>query len=470
MDTAPESIAEMRRLYALQREAWNRAGAPDEKARQGSLDRLEHVLARHGDELADAISADFGNRARQETELLELVPTLNSLRHARRHLRRWMRPEPRHVDWIFQPGKAWVQYQPLGVIGNIAPWNYPLLLALAPMVDALAAGNRVMLKPSEYTPAFSAMLKQRLGEVFAEDEVAVCLGGPDVAEAFSRLPFDHLLFTGSTAIGRKVMQAAAENLTPVTLELGGKSPVVVAPDYGVTRAAKDLAFGKFANAGQTCIAPDYVLAPVGQATAIAEAILAEVRRFYPTIATNPHYTSIISERHFERLQRAIEEARAGGARVLSHGEETSRDARKINPTVVLNPPPDSLLMREEIFGPVLPVLAYETLDGAIAHINAHDRPLALYCLSGDPATREKVLTRTTSGNVTVNGTLLHIAQDDLPFGGVGPSGMGAYHGREGFKRFSHAKGVFQVRGLNPFDLLAPPYGRLADTFIRFMRR
>lgn len=469
-EQAVTDLGEGRRLYEAQRAAWNAAGAPDLAERLADLDKLERVLARHGDAFAAAICQDFGNRAREETELLELVPTLNALRHARKHLGRWMRPERRHVSWIFQPGKAWVQYQPLGLIGVISPWNYPLILALSPLVDALAAGNRVMIKPSELTPAFAALLKRRLGEVFSEAQVAVVLGGPDAAAAFSRLPFDHLLFTGSTAIGRKVLAAAAENLTPVTLELGGKSPVVVAPDYGVTRAAKDLAFGKFANAGQTCIAPDYVLAPAGQAEAIAEAIMHEVRRFYPTVAANPHYTSIISDRHYDRLTAAIEEARALGARILSHGEVESSDARKINPTVVLNPPPGCLLMREEIFGPVLPLLAYATIDGAISHINAHDRPLALYCLSGDAATRRRVLERTTSGNVTVNGTLLHIAQDDLPFGGVGPSGMGAYHGHDGFKRFSHAKGVFQVRGLNPFDLLAPPYGRVADAFIRFMRR
>ncbi|MNS41291.1 Coniferyl aldehyde dehydrogenase [compost metagenome] len=328
----------------------------------------------------------------------------------------------------------------------------------------------MLVKPSEYTPAFSAALKRRLGEAFPESQVAVALGGAEVAAFVSRLPVDHLLFTGSTEVGRRVMLAAAENLTPVTLELGGKSPVIVCDDYGLERAAKDIAFGKWVNAGQTCIAPDYVLVPAAQAEALATAIVAQVAVQYPTVADNPQYSSIITERHHARLTSAVEEARAAGARVLSHGEPESAGARKINPTVVLDPPLDGRLMREEIFGPVLPIVGYKTLDEAIAFVNARERPLALYCLSGSRSKRERVLAETVSGNATVNGTLLHIAQEDLPFGGVGPSGIGAYHGREGFKRFSHARGVFEVRGVNPFDWLAPPYGRFADTLVKAIRR
>jgi coniferyl-aldehyde dehydrogenase len=465
-----DPIAEARRLFALQHAASRAEPAPDLARRLADLDKLAGLLARHGDELATAISADFGTRARQETELLELVPTLSAIRHAKGHLGRWMRPERRRVSPLFWPGKAWVQYQPLGVIGIIAPWNYPLNLTLTPLVDALAAGNRVLVKPSEYTPAFSAALKRRLGEVFPEAQVAVALGGAEVAAAFSHLPFDHLLFTGSTEVGRKVMLAAAEHLTPVTLELGGKSPVIVCDDYGLERAAKDIAFGKWVNAGQTCIAPDYVLAPAAQAEALATAIVAQVARQYPTVADNPQYSSIITDRHHARLVSAVEEARAAGARVLSHGEASSAAARKINPTVVLDPPLDGRLMREEIFGPVLPIVGYRTLEEAIAFVNARERPLALYCLSRSASQRDRVLARTVSGNATVNGTLLHIAQEDLPFGGVGPSGIGAYHGREGFKRFSHARGVFEVRGVNPFDWLAPPYGKLADTLVKAIRR
>jgi coniferyl-aldehyde dehydrogenase len=368
------------------------------------------------------------------------------------------------------PGKAWVRFQPLGVVGIISPWNYPLLLAISPLVDALAAGNRVLLKPSELTPRFSELLERRLGEGFPEQEVAVVIGGPEVAEAFSRLPFDHLLFTGSTAVGRKVMAAAAENLTPVTLELGGKSPIVVCPDYDLHRAARAIVFGKFSNAGQTCIAPDYALAPRGAAQALAEAVMSRARRTYPTIGANPDYASIISDRHFQRLDGAIREAERAGALVFRHTDSDAAASRKIGPTVVVSPPLDGALMREEIFGPVLPIVPYDSLEEAIAFVNAHDRPLALYCLSDDARTRDDVVNRTTSGDVTLNGTLLHIAQDDLPFGGIGMSGIGAYHGRDGFRRLSHARGVFQVRGFNALGLFAPPYGRRTNRLIRFLMR
>lgn len=459
---------ESRRLYAAQRQAWNAAGTPTREARIAALDRLGQLLQRHADEIAAAVSDDFGNRSQHETQMLELVPALNAIRHAKRHVRRWMRPERRRVALTFQPAKAWVQYQPLGVVGIISPWNYPLLLAISPLVDALAAGNRAMLKPSELTPRFSELLRQRLGEVFPQEDVAVVLGGPEVADAFSRLPFDHLLFTGSTNVGRKVMAAAAENLTPVTLELGGKSPVVVCPDYDLKRAARDIAFGRYSNSGQTCIAPDYALVPADKLVPLAEAILAQVRTLYPTIAENPDYSSIISDRHFSRLTAAIEEARRSGARILSHSDEHAAARRKIGPTIVLDPPQDCVLMREEIFGPVLPIVPYATLDDAIAHINSQDRPLALYCLSHDAASRSRVLNRTISGGVTLNGTLLHIAQDDLPFGGIGMSGMGAYHGRDGFRRFSHARSVHQVGFYNVFDILSPPYGKLVNRIIKFL--
>ena len=371
------------------------------------------------------------------------------------------------VHWTCRPNTAWVQYQPLGVVGIVSPWNYPLSLALIPVVDALAAGNRVLLKAPELTPAFSNALQRALAQAFAEEELAVIVGGVEVAEQFVRLPLDHILFTGSTAVGRKVMAAAAENLTPVTLELGGKSPVVICPDYDVAAAARDITFPKLATAGQTCIAPDYVLAPASKARAVADAVIAEARRLYPSITANPDYTSIFSDRHYQRLQSAIDEALAGGAEILSHTGEF-RDGRKMGLTVVLRPPLDCALMREEIFGPVLPVVAYETLDKAIAFINDRDKPLALYCLTHDRASRQAVLDRTMSGGATVNGVFLHQAQEDLPFGGVGRSGIGAYHGHAGFQRFSHARSVHQVRLFNPLHFLTPPYGRVARMVIRRM--
>ncbi len=462
----PESDA--RRLLGLQRAAFAQSGAPDAATRRANLTKLERLVLDHQDAFIQAISADFGTRSPTETRFGEFIPTLNAIRYARKHLAGWMRPERRHVPITFQPATAWVQYQPLGVIGIIAPWNYPLFLSLSPLVDALAAGNRALIKPSEYTPRFGALLQRLIARSFEASEVAVVTGGPDVAAAFSALPFDHLLFTGSTAIGRRVMQAAAANLTPVTLELGGKSPALVCADYPLAKAARTIAFGKFFNAGQTCIAPDYVLAPAAQVRDLAVAIMDQARAFYPSVGDNADYTAIISDRQYERLTAALDDARAGGAEVMTHQDAAAAGLRKIGPTVVLSPPADGALMREEIFGPILPIVGYETIEDAIDLINAGDRPLALYCMTHDRALQQRVLDRTISGGVTLNGVMMHVTQDALPFGGVGPSGIGAYHGRDGFRRFSHARGVFRVGFMNGFEMARPPYGRLSRFLARFM--
>ena len=463
-------LGAMRALFDRQHRA-SRTGAPaDLKLRRDRLDRMAAMVKQHADRFADAISSDFGVRARIETELMELVPTLGAIRHAKKNLPKWMKPEKRHVSVNFQPGKAWVRYEPLGVIGIISPWNYPLNLALSPLVDAFAAGNRAMLKPSELTPAFAEVLKEAMAERFDAEEAAVITGGVDVGQAFSSLPFDHLLFTGSTAVGRLVYQAAAKNLTPVTLELGGKSPVIVCDDYPLAKAARSIAFGKFLNAGQTCIAPDYVLVPESKAEAMAQALLNEVRESYPQVAGNPDYSGVISERHRQRLLDAIGVAREKGAMVLSYEEAEAVKAGKVPPTVVLNAPEETILASEEIFGPVLPIVPYRELDDAIAYVNERDRPLALYCFSNDDKRHRRVLDRTMSGGVTLNGTLLHIAQESLPFGGVGPSGIGAYHGQEGFKRFSHARAVHKVGFINVFERLGPPWGPLARKVAQAMLR
>jgi coniferyl-aldehyde dehydrogenase len=452
---------EARRLFDLQHTA-SRSGPPaDLKLRRDRLERLRAVVASNAAAFASAISDDFGVRSRTETELLEIVPTISAIRHARRHLARWMRPERRRVDPLFQPASAYVRYEPLGVIGIISPWNYPLQLAFSPLVDALAAGNRAMVKPSELTPSFSDLLRRAMAERFDEAELAVVTGGVEVGQAFAGLRFDHLLFTGSTAIGRKVYQSAAANLVPVTLELGGKSPVVVCPDYDLAKAARSVAFGKFVNSGQTCIAPDYVLVPEGKERDFAEAVMAQVRRSYPTIAGNDDYSGLISDRHRHRLTEAIEAARAAGATVLAHEDQGARAAGKIGPTLILGAPEESLFLTEEIFGPVLPILPYRDLDEAVAFIAARDRPLALYCFSNRGRHRERVLDGAISGGVTLNGTLLHVAQEHLPFGGIGPSGIGAYHGQEGFKRFSHARAVHKVGFINVFERLGPPWGKMA---------
>jgi coniferyl-aldehyde dehydrogenase len=464
---APDLTA-MRAAFELQHRASRSEPPADLMLRRDRLERLKIMVKVHADDFGRAISEDFGTRAPIETELMELVPTLSAIDHARKNIARWMKPERRTVGFNFQPGKAFVRYEPLGVIGIISPWNYPLNLALSPLVDAIAAGNRAMIKPSELTPAFAKLLARTIAEAFDPEEVAVITGGVEVGKAFASLPFDHLLFTGSTAVGREVYKAAAANLVPVTLELGGKSPVLVADDYPLAKAARSIAFGKFLNAGQTCIAPDYVLVPNAKVDAMAEALLAEVRKAYPEPGADPDYSGVISPRHRERLLGAIAKAEESGARVMSHGAEGATRAGKVAPTVVLGAPEETILASEEIFGPVLPVIGYDRLDEAIAFVQSRDRPLALYCFSGSRATQERVLQRTLSGGVTLNGTLLHIAQESLPFGGVGPSGIGAYHGLEGFKRFSHARGVFKAGPFIAFERLGPPWGALARRMAKAM--
>ncbi|MFN3943814.1 MAG: coniferyl aldehyde dehydrogenase [Allosphingosinicella sp.] len=462
--------AEARRLFEVQHRASRAERVPDAALRRDRLARLRSVVAGQEAAFARAISDDFGVRSRTETELLEIVPTLNAIKYARRKLGGWMKPERRHVSATFQPARAWVRWEPLGVIGIISPWNYPLQLAISPLVDAIAAGNRAMVKPSELTPAFSDLLKRLIAERFDEVELAVVTGGVEVGQYFASLPFDHLLFTGSTAVGRKVYQAAAANLTPVTLELGGKSPAIVCPDYALDKAAKSIAFGKFVNAGQTCIAPDYVLVPRGREEAFAQALMAQVRASYPTLGGNDDYSGVISPRHRERLERAVAEAKEAGARVLVHEDEAGKAEGKVGPTLVLGAPENVLFLTEEIFGPVLPIVPYDGLDQAIDFVNRRDRPLALYCFSRDRRQHDRVLDATLSGGVTLNGTLLHVAQESLPFGGVGPSGIGAYHGREGFRRFSHARAVHKVGFVNVFEKIGPPWGGMAKRFGRMLAK
>ncbi len=451
--------------------AQRRAGAasPPLRERLATLARLDAMLLRDREAFAAAISADFGNRARPETMLAELVPLRAAIAHARRHLARWMRPRRHPVALAFQRGRAWVRTEPLGCVGIVSPWNYPLLLGLSPLIDALAAGNRVMLKPSELTPRFSSLLERSLAASFPATQVAVVQGGRDVGEAFVRLGFDHLLFTGSTGVGREVLRAAAERLTPVTLELGGKSPVVVCDDIDLARAARIVAVGKLFSAGQTCIAPDYALVRADRAEAFARLVAREAARMLPTLA-GPDCTSIVTDGHLARLQAMLREAEASGARLLRHPESDDAARRRMGPVVVLDPPPDGTLMRDEIFGPILPVVAVRDLDAAFAFLSARPHPLALYCLTDDAATLGRVLDATVSGGVAVNATLLHCAQPSLPFGGRGPSGMGAYHGEDGFRRFSHRRAVFAAGRLNGAMLLTPPHGRAMALLLRALLR
>jgi coniferyl-aldehyde dehydrogenase len=456
---------------AMQREAFLRAGPPPLRQRKADIKKLMFAVRKEANAIAAAISADFGNRSRHETLLADIWPVLASARFTLRHLSFWMKPKRVPVGLELLPASGRILYQPLGVVGIISPWNYPFNLAIVPLIAALAAGNRVMLKPSELSPRTSEYLASFLARLYPEEKVATVLGGPETGAAFSALPFDHLFFTGSTAVGRRVMQAAAENLTPVTLELGGKSPCIIAGDAPLASAAESIVSGKFLNAGQTCIAPDYVLVPQPRREKFIGHLQDAISKFYPSLRANPDYTSIIDARHYGRVAGHIEEARQRGARIIEINpakETLIPEERKIAPTLLIDPPDDLAVMREEIFGPVLPIVSYNTLDDAIAYVNARPRPLALYFFGPDRMSREKVLTRTVSGGVTVNDTLLHIAADSLPFGGVGPSGMGAYHGEFGFQSFSHRKAVFLQNPINGTALLRPPFGQIAERMLKFM--
>jgi coniferyl-aldehyde dehydrogenase len=460
-------------ILARQRAAFLCDQPPPLEQRRGDLGKLRAAVLTRRADIERALDVDFGHRSRHETAAMEMMTLVQGIDYLHRNLRRFMSPKRRHVALTFRFGRARVEYQPLGVIGIIAPWNYPLSLALMPLATAIAAGNRVMLKPSEFTPETSRLLARILADTFAEEQVAVVTGDAAVGAAFAALPFDHLLFTGSTAVGRAVMRAAAENLVPVTLELGGKSPAIVAPGWAHDRTAASIAYGKLANAGQTCIAPDYAMVHVGEERAFAEAYGRAVASLYPDGPASDDYTSIINDRHADRLRRLIDDARAKGASVVEVGkrpESAQGRPRTLAPTIILGATDDMAIMQEEIFGPVLPVVAYGTIDEAVAYVNAHPRPLALYYFGSDDAGHREVLSRTTSGNVGINSTLMHYAQDDLPFGGVGASGMGAYHGVDGFQRMSHAKGIYVQGRWNAADLMRAPFGRLADTVLRAMLR
>ncbi len=466
---AEAPAADLAGLLAKLQRAQRAQGAPTYEQRVAHLDRLYEALLRKKHVLAAAISRDFGNRSTHESLLAEIFVAAEGINHAKEHLRDWMEPSARDVGWAFTPARAEVIMQPLGVIGVISPWNYPVLLALSPLTGALAAGNRVILKPSELVPETCEALKDLLAETFEPDHVTVVTGGPEVGVAFSGLPFDHLVFTGSTRVGKAVMRAAAENLTPVTLELGGKSPVLVGEECSDRLAAKTIAQGKLFNAGQTCVAPDYALVPEAKVPGFVAELERVIGEMYPSLAANPDYTSIVSDRHYARLVAVIEDAKEKGATLyeVNPAKETlDPAARKLAPTLIVGATDDMLVMQEEIFGPILPIRAYKAFDEAIDYVNDHPRPLALYYFGDDDGRITKTLEHTISGGVCVNATMIHIAQDDLPFGGVGPSGMGHYHAREGFEAFSKKKPVFYQSRINASGMLAPPFGRLLDTFFR----
>ncbi|TCV93415.1 coniferyl-aldehyde dehydrogenase [Luteibacter rhizovicinus] len=473
MDIAVTPVAALQPTLQQLRGAWM-AHRPDYAQRRDDLRRLRSAYKARLDDMAAAVSADFGHRSKHESLIGEGMTVLTEIDHMIAHLRQWMRKERRSAGWRLWPAHAEVRYVPVGVVGVISPWNYPVNLALVPLATAIAAGNHAYLKPSEHTPRTSEFLRELLAEVFPADRVAVALGGADVASAFAALPFDHLVFTGSTAVGRKVMAAAAANLTPLTLELGGKSPAVIGEDFPIAQAATRLATGKLLNAGQTCIAPDYVLVPQSRRDELVQALREEVARRYPEIDGNPDYTSIVNEAQYRRLRGYLDDARARHFEVipLANVKDTARAEaeRLLPPTLVIDPSDDAKLMQEEIFGPILPVKTYRTLDEAIAYINAHDRPLALYFFSRNRADTEKLLSQVVAGGVCINETLFHNACNSLPFGGIGPSGMGHYHGHDGFVTFSKMMPVLHQARWPLSDKLKPPYkgfaARMIDLLVR----
>jgi coniferyl-aldehyde dehydrogenase len=443
---------------------------PSYEARDRWLAALEQMLADGGQDFAACIAADFGHRSPHETQLLEILPSLDAIRFARRHLKAWMAPEARQTSRWFLIGSASVRYEPLGVVGIMVPWNYPLYLTLAPLVGALAAGNRVLLKLSELAPLTAELMQRLIAKTFADGEVRAVGGGAAAGQKFARLPFDHLLFTGSTAVGREVLKAAAENLTPVTLELGGKSPAIIAPDCPMAHAAERIVFGKCLNAGQTCIAPDYALAPANAVDELLREACRAARQLYPDPLASPDYTAIVNQRHYDRLVSWLAEAEAAGARTVPLIAGFSPDAktRRIPPMAVIGAPDHCALMREEIFGPLLPVVAYDSLEAAISYVARRPRPLALYYFDHSRPRIERLLSQAKAGGVTINDVIFHVAQEDLPFGGLGASGMGRYHGRDGFVTFSNAKAVFHQSRLAPAALLHPPYHGRVDRLIRFL--
>ncbi len=462
------SKAMMQDTFEQQQYAFQAHPYPLRKERKEMLKALKRSLLKHKNKLLKSLSTDFSHRSDDDSLLADIMPSVMNINYALKNMRRWMKPEKRHVGVLFQPAKAWVEYQPLGVIGIIVPWNYPVYLTIGPLAAALAAGNRAMIKLSEFTPYTNRILREIIEEVFDHTEVAVIEGDADTGAGFSALPFDHLFFTGSTQVGKHIMRAAANNLTPVTLELGGKSPVIIADDMPMDLAVERMIYGKCLNAGQTCIAPDYVLCPEKKVASLIELLENNFQRLYPTLSDNNDYTAIVNSAQYGRLQAWLTEAESAGCNIIRlnpASEDISPQSRKIPLTLVVNPPEHLNLSQQEIFGPILPIFSYQNISDAIKFVQRRPRPLALYLMTFDRKLEKRVISQTHSGGVCINDTVSHVAQDDLPFGGVGPSGMGEYHGKEGFYTFSKAKPIFKKGRFSTAKLAFPPYGKLVHKLI-----
>ncbi|MHA7900340.1 MAG: coniferyl aldehyde dehydrogenase [Henriciella sp.] len=454
----------MSAVLAKQKAAHIRDGIPSAEQREAWIDKSIDLLVTHGDALSKAMAEDFGHRSMDQSAFTDIAGSIGALKFSKKNMRKWMRPEKRKVEFPFGllGSKAHIQYQPKGVIGVISPWNFPVNLTFAPLANVFAAGNRAMIKPSEFTEKTSELMAELFAKYYTEEEVAVLTGGPDVGAAFTKLPFDHIIFTGATSIAHHVMRAAADNLVPLTLELGGKSPVILGKSANLEKAANRIMAGKTLNAGQICLAPDYAFVPeekTGEFVGAAQAAVGKM--FADGLKDNDDYTSIVNQRHYDRLNSYLDDAREKGAEVIEINPQNENFSQqphhKMAPHIVLNPTDDMKVMQDEIFGPILPLKSYKQTQDAVAYINDHPRPLGLYYFGDDANERDMVLNNTTSGGVTVNDVIFHVAQEDLPFGGVGPSGMGAYHGRDGFYEFSHKKAIYTQTGNEILAMMRPPY-------------
>ncbi|MEQ9506775.1 MAG: coniferyl aldehyde dehydrogenase [Hyphomonas sp.] len=455
----------MRALLDKQKAAHLRDGAPSLARRLEWLDKSIDLLVTHGDALVDAMAKDFGHRSKDQSQLTDIAGSIGALKHAKKHTAGWMKSEKRKPEFPLGllGSKAEIQYQPKGVIGVLSPWNFPVNLTFTPLAGIFAAGNRCMIKPSEFTEATSELMKELIAKYYTDEECVVVTGGPEAGAEFTKLPFDHILFTGATSIARHVMRAAADNLVPLTLELGGKSPVILGRSADMQKAAARIMAGKTLNAGQICLAPDYAFVPKESTGEFVSAATRAVETMYAAgLKDNDDYTSVVNQRHYDRIMGYVEDARAKGAEVIEinpKGENFGQQPHhKIPPHIIIDPTDDMKVMQDEIFGPILPIKSYGETKDAVAYINAHERPLGLYYFGDDAAEKDLVLKSTTSGGVTVNDVVFHVAQEDLPFGGVGPSGMGSYHGREGFYEFSHKKAVYTQTKSEILAMMRPPYG------------
>jgi coniferyl-aldehyde dehydrogenase len=470
---------QMKAALEMQREAYLKEGMVSAETRIDRMQRAVNVLVNYQDKIVEALNTDFTCRPREVTLLTDVGAGIAPLKHAIKHVRSWMKPEKRPAMFPFNllGGRARIEYQPLGVVGIIAPWNFPVNMVFAPLAGVLAAGNRAMIKPSEFTPETSALIVEMITKTYDPAEIAIFNGGPEVGQAFSSLPFDHMIFTGATSIARHILAAAARNLVPVTLELGGKSPVVISRSADIEKSVERIMVGKTLNAGQICLAPDYLLVPEEKLHEIIAAAQKAIGRMYPKLLDNPQYTSVINERHFQRLNGYLAEAAERGQKLIPinpAGENFNeqKGTLKIPPTLIPEPADDLRLMEEELFGPLLPIRTYNQFEETISYINSKPRPLAAYYFGEDKQEEAALIGRTTSGGVCVNDVVMHVAQEELPFGGVGPSGMGAYHGFKGFQTFSHAKSIYRQTGVNVAKLggMLPPYGKATESTIKMQMK